>query len=81
GTFKAYVEKVMDWEKIVEAHQLMESNKTKGKIIMTINCARQRFAELVSCLGQSLYGLLEGRFSLPPDEELDRELPNEMTQA
>lgn len=36
GTFKAYVEKVMDWEKIVEAHQLMESNKTKGKIIMTI---------------------------------------------
>ncbi|KAG9839998.1 putative quinone oxidoreductase, partial [Aureobasidium melanogenum] len=37
GTFKAYVEKVMDWEKIVEAHQLMESNKTKGKIIMTIN--------------------------------------------
>ncbi|THW29165.1 putative quinone oxidoreductase [Aureobasidium pullulans] len=37
GTFKAYVEKVMDWEKIVEAHQLMESNKTKGKIIMTID--------------------------------------------
>lgn len=36
GSFKVYIEKVMDWEKIVEAHQLMESNKTKGKIIMTI---------------------------------------------
>lgn len=37
GSFKAYVEVKMDWEKIVEAHQLMESNKTKGKIIMTID--------------------------------------------
>ncbi|GAB7355418.1 hypothetical protein MBLNU459_g5934t1 [Dothideomycetes sp. NU459] len=37
GTFTCYVEKKMDWEKIVEAHQLMESNKTKGKIIMTID--------------------------------------------
>ncbi|KAG9681065.1 putative quinone oxidoreductase, partial [Aureobasidium melanogenum] len=37
GSFKVYVEKTIDWEKIVEAHQLMESNKTKGKIIMTIN--------------------------------------------
>lgn len=37
GSFKAYVEKTMDWEKIIEAHQLMESNKTKGKIIMTID--------------------------------------------
>ncbi|KAL1311527.1 hypothetical protein AAFC00_001648 [Neodothiora populina] len=36
GSFKIYIEKVMDWEEIVEAHQLMESNKTKGKIIMTI---------------------------------------------
>jgi len=36
GSFKVYIEKVMDWEKIVEAHQLMESNKTKGKIICTI---------------------------------------------
>ena len=36
GTFKIVIEKVMDWEDIVEAHQLMESNKTKGKIVMII---------------------------------------------
>lgn len=36
GTFKVYIEKVFDWESIVEAHQLMESNKTKGKLICTI---------------------------------------------
>jgi NADPH:quinone reductase-like Zn-dependent oxidoreductase len=37
GSFKIFIEKVFDWEKIVEAHQLMESNKTKGKIICAIN--------------------------------------------
>ena len=36
GSFKIFVEKVFDWEKVVEAHQLMESNQTKGKIICTI---------------------------------------------
>lgn len=36
GEFKVFVEKVMDWESIIDAHKLMESNKTKGKIIMTI---------------------------------------------
>jgi NADPH:quinone reductase-like Zn-dependent oxidoreductase len=36
GTFKIVIEKVMNWEDIVEAHQLMESNKTKGKIVMII---------------------------------------------
>ncbi|KAL8710875.1 MAG: hypothetical protein Q9220_004679 [cf. Caloplaca sp. 1 TL-2023] len=36
GEMKVYVEKVFPWEKIVEAHELMESNKTKGKIICTI---------------------------------------------
>lgn len=36
GSFKVFVEKVFEWEDIVEAHQLMESNKTKGKIICTI---------------------------------------------
>ncbi|KAI4139583.1 MAG: hypothetical protein L6R39_006218 [Caloplaca ligustica] len=36
GEMKVYVEKVFSWENIVEAHQLMESNKTKGKIICTI---------------------------------------------
>ena len=37
GTFKIYVDKVLPWEKIVEAHQLMEKNVTKGKIICTID--------------------------------------------
>jgi len=36
GSFNIYIEKVFDWEQIVEAHQLMESNKTKGKLICTI---------------------------------------------
>lgn len=36
GTFKIVVDKVLDWEKVVEAHQLMESNTIKGKIICTI---------------------------------------------
>ncbi|KAL8949107.1 MAG: hypothetical protein Q9222_004763 [Ikaeria aurantiellina] len=36
GEMKVYVEKVFPWESIVEAHELMESNKTKGKIICTI---------------------------------------------
>ncbi|KAG8623207.1 hypothetical protein KVT40_008183 [Elsinoe batatas] len=36
GEFKSHIEKVFDWEQVVEAHQLMESNKTKGKLICTI---------------------------------------------
>ncbi|KAI9805272.1 MAG: hypothetical protein M1833_005725 [Piccolia ochrophora] len=36
GRFKVFVEKVLDWEEIVEAHGLMESNRTKGKIVCTI---------------------------------------------
>jgi NADPH:quinone reductase-like Zn-dependent oxidoreductase len=36
GRFKILIEKELDWEKIVEAHELMESNATKGKIICTI---------------------------------------------
>ena len=36
GSFTIYVEKVFPWEEIVEAHKLMETNKTKGKIICTI---------------------------------------------
>lgn len=36
GRFKVFVEKVFDWEEVVEAHQLMESNNTRGKIICTI---------------------------------------------
>ena len=36
GTFKIYVDKVFPWEKIVEAHEEMEKNTSKGKIICTI---------------------------------------------
>lgn len=37
GSFKVYIEKVFKWEQIQEAHELMESNKTKGKLICTID--------------------------------------------
>lgn len=36
GTFKVFVEKVFPFEQIVEAHQLLESNTSKGKIICTV---------------------------------------------
>ena len=36
GRFKLFVEKVFPMEQIVEAHKLMEMNKTKGKIICTV---------------------------------------------
>ena len=36
GSFKIFVEKVFPMEKIVDAHKLMETNKTKGKIICTV---------------------------------------------
>jgi NADPH:quinone reductase-like Zn-dependent oxidoreductase len=36
GNLRVFIEKVLDWEKIQEAHRLMESNETKGKIICTI---------------------------------------------
>lgn len=37
GVFKVFVERVMGWERVVEAHLLMESNQTKGKIICMID--------------------------------------------
>jgi len=37
GTFKIFVDKVLPWEQIIEAHELMEKNTTKGKIICTIS--------------------------------------------
>jgi NADPH:quinone reductase-like Zn-dependent oxidoreductase len=37
GTFKVYVDKVLPWESIVEAHQEMEKNTSKGKIICTVD--------------------------------------------
>ena len=36
GSFKVIVEKVFPWDQIQEAHRLMESNQTKGKLICTI---------------------------------------------
>lgn len=37
GRLKAVVDTTLPWEKIQEAHQLMEENKNKGKIVCTIN--------------------------------------------
>ncbi|KAF2664633.1 NAD(P)-binding protein [Microthyrium microscopicum] len=37
GTYKVLIEETFDWKDIVEAHKLMESNKTKGKLICTIS--------------------------------------------
>ncbi|KAF3913999.1 Zeta-crystallin [Orbilia brochopaga] len=37
GGFKLFIEKVFSWKDIVQAHQLMESNQTKGKIICVVD--------------------------------------------
>jgi NADPH:quinone reductase-like Zn-dependent oxidoreductase len=37
GTFKVFVEKVFKMEDIQEAHLLMESNQTMGKLICTVD--------------------------------------------
>lgn len=37
GSFKVFVEKVLPWEKIQEAHAQMARNETKGKLICTID--------------------------------------------
>ena len=37
GSFKVLIEKVFSWQDIVKAHQLMESNQTKGKIICKVD--------------------------------------------
>lgn len=36
-SFTVFVERVFPFEQIVQAHQLMESNSTKGKIICVID--------------------------------------------
>lgn len=36
GSFKVIIEKVFKWDDIQEAHKLLESNQTKGKLICTI---------------------------------------------
>ncbi|KAA8901936.1 hypothetical protein FN846DRAFT_899517 [Sphaerosporella brunnea] len=37
GSFKVFVEKVFSWKDIVDAHKLMESNETRGKIICIVD--------------------------------------------
>ncbi|KAF2204930.1 GroES-like protein [Delitschia confertaspora ATCC 74209] len=37
GRFKIFVEKVLAWEDIQEAHKMLEENRTKGKVICTIS--------------------------------------------
>lgn len=37
GTFKVSIEKVFSWKDIQEAHRLMESNVSKGKIICVVD--------------------------------------------
>ncbi|KAF1916236.1 hypothetical protein BDU57DRAFT_556494 [Ampelomyces quisqualis] len=37
GRFKLYVDKVLPWEQVQDAHRLLEENKTKGKVICTIS--------------------------------------------
>ena len=37
GRFKLFIEKVLPWEKVQDAHRLLEENKTKGKFICTID--------------------------------------------
>jgi len=36
GKLKAFVERIFDWRDVVKAHELMESNRTRGKIVCTI---------------------------------------------
>ena len=36
GKLKLMIEKIYPWTEIVEAHKLMESNQTKGKIVCNI---------------------------------------------
>ncbi|KAL2128532.1 hypothetical protein VTI74DRAFT_9046 [Chaetomium olivicolor] len=37
GELKVLIDTVLPWEEIVKAHQLLEENKTMGKIICTIS--------------------------------------------
>jgi len=37
GNFKIVIEKVLSWKDIQEAHRLMDQNKTKGKLICTVD--------------------------------------------
>ena len=34
--YKLFIEKEFDWKDIIDAHLLMESNKTMGKIVVKV---------------------------------------------
>ncbi|KHN94907.1 oxidoreductase, zinc-binding dehydrogenase family protein [Metarhizium album ARSEF 1941] len=36
GRFKHVVERVIPWERVAEAHQLLEGNRTKGKVVCVV---------------------------------------------
>jgi len=36
-TFRVVVERVFDWREVGKAHELMEGNQSKGKIICTVD--------------------------------------------
>ncbi|KAK4518733.1 uncharacterized protein ATC70_008955 [Mucor velutinosus] len=36
GTLKVFVDKVFNWEDIIEAHKYLESNQSKGKIVVKV---------------------------------------------
>jgi len=37
GTIHPVIDRVFDWKEVVQAHQYMEANKNKGKIILKVN--------------------------------------------
>jgi tumor protein p53-inducible protein 3 len=36
GTLKVFVDKVFNWEDIIDAHKYLESNKSMGKIVIKV---------------------------------------------
>ncbi|KAL9046056.1 MAG: hypothetical protein Q9206_007173 [Seirophora lacunosa] len=55
GEMKVFVEKVLPWERIVEAHELMESNRTKGKIISRNFASKICLANMTKRQAQELH--------------------------
>ena len=36
GVLKVFVDKVFDWENIIDAHKYLESNQSMGKIVVKV---------------------------------------------
>lgn len=36
GAYKLFIDKEFDWKDIVKAHETMERNETKGKIVVKV---------------------------------------------